>query len=337
MTISAPLYCLVSAVRMPRSLAERVDRASLSRHSLGRFSVGTEVSVSSAATRHWEHSVWQHPSCQSVTPVVLQVSDIYGQDEIEALLLDLNKLEFAKFDTDFDTFDIDGSRIEGLDEVGDTGPKSPLVARPTSPGGLSSRSWNSHTHYQQFKEPPDDYGWGGSRGPGHIIRPLQAAVCYCDISVLKTPRTLLRVLVLVSMRLAEWCVTVRVQITSVSCLWCLLTAGSALPHAPNLRFILFVSLASALFSLLVIVLNISHLHALLPMDYAKMVASPDDCTEDPDRVYVSAKQSLLVTDSRSPGLLLARGLGPHLGLLLAAVTHQSPPPHRHGKTGGCAH
>ena len=47
---------------MPRSLAERVDRSSLSRHSvgkgsLGRFSVGTEVSVSSAATRHWEHSV----------------------------------------------------------------------------------------------------------------------------------------------------------------------------------------------------------------------------------------------------------------------------------------
>ena len=87
----------------------------------------------------------------------MQVSDIYGQDEIEALLLDLNKLEFAKFDTDFDTFDIDGSRIEGLDEVGDSGPTSPLLPRPTSPGGLSSKSWNSHTHYHQFKEPPDDY------------------------------------------------------------------------------------------------------------------------------------------------------------------------------------
>ena len=50
-------------------------------------------------------------------------------------------------------------------------------------------------------------------------------------------------------------------------------ALTALPHAPKLRFILFVSLASALFSLLVIFLNISHLHALLPMDYAKMVLS----------------------------------------------------------------
>ena len=104
----------------------------------------------------------------------MQVSDIYGQDEIEALLLDLNKLEFAKFDTDFDSFDIDGSRIEGLDEVVDSGPTSPLLARPTSPGGLSSKSWNSHTHYHQFKEPPDDYGWGG---PSHILRPLHAAVC----------------------------------------------------------------------------------------------------------------------------------------------------------------
>ena len=46
---------------------------------------------------------------------------------------------------------------------------------------------------------------------------------------------------------------------------------SALPHFAKLRLILFVSLASALFSLLLIFLNISHLHALIPMDYSKMV------------------------------------------------------------------
>ena len=75
---------------MPRSLAERLDqRASLSRTSvgkgsLGRFSVGTDISVSSAATRHWVNSV----------------SDIYGPDEIDELLQDLNKLELAKFDSD---------------------------------------------------------------------------------------------------------------------------------------------------------------------------------------------------------------------------------------------
>jgi len=235
---------------MPRSLADRIDRASLSRASvgkgsLGRFSVGTDISASSAATRHWVNSV----------------SDIYGPDEIEELLQDLNKLELATFDTEeFQEFDIDGSQLGGLDILPTSVPTSPC-ARASSPGAISSRSWDSHTHYQQFKEPPDDYGWGGGGAPGHIIRPLQAAVCYCDISVLRTPRTLLRILVL---------------LTSVACLSSLLTSGtaklgvSALPHFPKLRLIIFVSIASALFSFLVVFLNISHLHALLPMDYAKM-------------------------------------------------------------------
>ena len=72
------------------SLAERMvdrgslSRASLGRGSLGRFSVATDVSASSAATRHWVNSV----------------SDIYGQDEIEELLQDLNRLELATLDTD---------------------------------------------------------------------------------------------------------------------------------------------------------------------------------------------------------------------------------------------
>ena len=97
--------------------------------------------------------------------------------------MDLNKLEFAKFDTDFDSFDIDGSRIEGLDEVVDSGPTSPLLARPTSPGGLSSKSWNSHTHYHQFKEPrTTTAGAGaGARARGRVTssdlsRPLSAIV-----------------------------------------------------------------------------------------------------------------------------------------------------------------
>ena len=43
-----------------------------------------DVSVSSVATRHWVNSV----------------SDIYGPDEIEELLQDLNKLELATLDSD---------------------------------------------------------------------------------------------------------------------------------------------------------------------------------------------------------------------------------------------
>ena len=176
---------------MPRSLAERFDpraslsRASVGKGSLGRFSVGTEASehinmrtslglnkyfqismssAATAATRHWVNSV----------------SDIYGPDEIEELLADLNKLELAQFDTSvtdgldsldtgpervqrgavttetFDNFDIDGSVHQGPGEerglggagaCHEAGPASPLL-RPSSPGGMS---WNSHTHYQQFK------------------------------------------------------------------------------------------------------------------------------------------------------------------------------------------
>ena len=88
---------------MPRSsLADRLDRASLSRvsagkGSLGRYSIGTDVSGSgSVSTRHWVNSV----------------SDIYGPDEIEELLEDRNRLELAAFETeDIQDFDIDGSQL----------------------------------------------------------------------------------------------------------------------------------------------------------------------------------------------------------------------------------
>jgi hypothetical protein len=63
----------------------------------------------------------------------------------------------------------------------------------------------------------------------------------------------------------------------VACFTSLVSAGtarlslSALPHIGKLRLLVVVSLFSSLFSLLVVFLNISHLHALLPMDYGKMV------------------------------------------------------------------
>ena len=117
--------------------------------------------------------------------------------------------------------------------------------------------------------------------PNPDKRLFRFQVCYCDISVLRTPRTLLRVLVLVRSTSCLFPESIyglsSPQLTSVACLSSVLTSGSArlglsaLPHFPKLRLIIFVSLAAALFSLLVVFLNISHLHALLPMDYAKMV------------------------------------------------------------------
>ena len=67
------------SMSMPRSLAG--DRSSLSRGSV-LTSRSDAISVGSAVTRHWVNSV----------------SDIYGPDEIEELLEDLNRLEMASFD-----------------------------------------------------------------------------------------------------------------------------------------------------------------------------------------------------------------------------------------------
>ncbi len=70
---------------------------SAGRGSLGRYSLAhSEVSTASNATRHWVNSV----------------SDIYGPDEIEELLEDLNRLELAAFETEeIQDFDIDGSQV----------------------------------------------------------------------------------------------------------------------------------------------------------------------------------------------------------------------------------
>ena len=58
------------------------------------------------------------------------MSDIYGPDEIEELLEDLNRLELAAFDANED-FDIDGSQVGGRRRVPGTG------SRLTHVGGAS--------------------------------------------------------------------------------------------------------------------------------------------------------------------------------------------------------
>jgi hypothetical protein len=163
-----------------RSSLTRLDRSSLSRASvgkgsLGRFSVATDISAaSSAATRHWVNSV----------------SDIYGPDEIEDLLQDLHRLELASLDAeDYREFEgVGGSQDVSSGGGGmalrrlatsyrTVPPQQQLAGSPSSssctatppPPPLSSdspvavarlrpspahsvRSWDSHTHYHQFKE-----------------------------------------------------------------------------------------------------------------------------------------------------------------------------------------
>ena len=56
-----------------------------------------------------------------------------------------------------------------------------------------------------------------------------------------------------------------------------LTAGTAkmglfaLPQFPKLRIMIFVTVFTVVFTVFIIFLNISHLHALLPFEYGKMV------------------------------------------------------------------
>ena len=280
---------------MPRSsLAERFDRGSLSRASagkgsLGRYSIGTDISVGSAATRHWVNSV----------------SDIYGPDEIEELLEDLNRLELAAFETDDVTdYDIDGSQVgqhhrphsrrqrrrtgEGYQQghphhhphhhhqgyphggghrYGRHG--RPAASGPGSPT-LSHHSWDSHAVYQHHDDDDRAVHGAGGRGRGvemvdavadldvdddgpldELDRRLeeaagsyggvreglfpaetsQSVLCYCDTSTLRQPRTLLRVLLLVTLAYSMnvvACISINpcflFQMTSIACLSIVLLA-----------------------------------------------------------------------------------------------------------------
>ena len=200
----------------------------------GTGTLNDAISIGSAATRHWVNSV----------------SDIYGPDEIEELLDDLNRLELAgaaysQSEDEVEIYDYQGlnrgltsdSTVMGAGILGKQGSsgdgkmtepgiqidQSDLLGKDTemrtmggdgnNAGGVeenggeycmpiqasrgsptfSVKSWDSHTHYQEFKEPEDD-------DPDHFfpsMSPMQSIVCYCDISTFKTPRTLLRVLLVV--------------------------------------------------------------------------------------------------------------------------------------------
>ena len=72
------------------------------------------------------------------------------------------------------------------------------------------RSWDSHAHYQDFQneDEEDEDGLGGGReaeggdneNPDGGLFPSRPSsiICYCDMSTFKTPRTILRVLLVVS-------------------------------------------------------------------------------------------------------------------------------------------
>ena len=208
-----------------------MDRISLGRASLGggggggfhrRGSLYSDISSGSSATRHWVNSV----------------SDIYGPDEIEELLDELNRLEMAGLESSADPaeeFDVDGSQcgVVGArhlhhrrkanrgDAGGGGGRASPA---------FSVRSWDSHAFQASNPQRLPDIGHlvlgagagddadgadgdgadgaDGGAGTGGVkdddddgvafrARHFHSVLCYCDTSTLKSPRTILRILLLV--------------------------------------------------------------------------------------------------------------------------------------------
>lgn len=192
--------------------------SSASRSSLGRFSSsqvdvecfdpdvdslggGSETNTNTTATRtrHWIDSV----------------SDIYGPDEIDELLQDLNRLELAAEED----FDIDGSQL------GTTKKKRKPKTSPT----LSVSSWDSHAAYHDSVEDNEDDaasvdnpGAPGSRigkrkkrsprkannenschdgglcGRDDGVLQSRRFPCFCDTSVLKKPDMVLRIMLMVT-------------------------------------------------------------------------------------------------------------------------------------------
>ena len=164
---------------MPRSsLADLMDRISLGRASLGggggsfhrRGSLYSDISSGSSATRHWVNSV----------------SDIYGPDEIEELLDELNRLEMAGLESTNDPeeeYDVDGSHCgvgghpSGSRHHQHHHHRRKPHNRSSSPA-FSVRSWDSHafqaSHPQRLPAvtvPLDADGSdddGGGAGVEHI-------------------------------------------------------------------------------------------------------------------------------------------------------------------------
>ena len=64
----------------------------------------------------------------------------------------------------------------------------------------SVRSWDSHAHYQDFHNEDEDEEDETEEHEGGLFSNTSNAtnvVCYCDMSTFKTPRTILRVLLVV--------------------------------------------------------------------------------------------------------------------------------------------
>lgn len=102
------------------------------------------------------------------------VSEIYNTDEIDFLLDDI----VCPMKFEIEDFTIAGSRVDIVDQVG-----SPVDPLESPIDDTTCSSWDSHLNYRERLE-NEAQNWGVS---------LQ-----CDTSKLKTPKGLVRILLVVS-------------------------------------------------------------------------------------------------------------------------------------------
>ncbi|CAB3257982.1 unnamed protein product [Arctia plantaginis] len=168
----------------------------------------------------------------------VSVSELYSTDEVELLLDEIRELEPTSCrGEDLQDFEIAGSGCGG--GGGGGGGRSPAGTE------LTEHSWDSHAQYRRVPLP----------------HPRPLAPLYCRL------RHLLTLQGAVSAFLVLCCTS------SCACVWAGVGRGVArMPLASRLQLLLLAALSSALLHAALLVMHITRLSALLPLDWNKLGA-----------------------------------------------------------------
>ncbi|XP_047030790.1 uncharacterized protein LOC124638040 isoform X3 [Helicoverpa zea] len=169
----------------------------------------------------------------------VSVSELYSTDEVELLLDEIRELEPTSCrGEDVQVWDQD-FEIAGSGCGAGAGGRSPAGTE------LTERSWDSHAQYRRAPPP----------------RPRALAPLYCRLRHLLTARGAASLLLVLC------------SLGACACVW----AGVGLrvgrvPLAPRVRLLLLAALSSLLLHSALLVLHVTRLAALLPLDWNKLGA-----------------------------------------------------------------
>ncbi|XP_075981657.1 uncharacterized protein LOC142980207 [Anticarsia gemmatalis] len=166
----------------------------------------------------------------------VSVSELYSTDEVELLLDEIRELEPTSCrGEDVQDFEIAGSGCGGAGAGG----RSPAGTEATE------RSWDSHAQYRRAPPP----------------RPRPLAPLYCRLRHLLTARG------------AATACLVLASAAACACVWAAVGLRVArAPLAGRLQLLLLAALSSALLHSALLVMHVTRLAALLPLDWNKLGA-----------------------------------------------------------------